>query len=881
MAVKITVHRGTNQIGGSIVEIATDTAYLFIDFGTELSREKGRPTDAEMILMMKERVRKAADDGKQVAIFFTHIHGDHIGLLDKLPINDEFNRPVKLAMGANAKKCYFNIHSTLAEKGEEKEKAKHKKILDILKNGEWLAFENGKEEKIGDIKITPISVDHSAFDSYMFIIETEGKCIVHTGDFRTHGRLGEHFFERLKGHLEGKTPDVLITEGTMLSRKPEVSDNETVIAETEPQLQDKAEKLLDDNKCVFAVCSSTNVESLASFYNAMITANEGKDEYQNRKFYVNSYVRKQLKTFNEVDSIPELKFDMSIVENIPPLSNDDKDPEKEKKIQETVDRMKEKGFVMLITNPHDYYRDSVVKRFISEGANPLLIYSMWSGYLEEPYSEDKDKKAYNELWKMFDSSRRKKLHTSGHAYPDIIKKMIDTVNPTKAIIPIHTEKMKQFKDLLEKNDSRLKLLSDGWSYNLDSGKTEKRKEKTLQEIADMAAGELTENTGWEERYGGYYKCITESEKYVRAVCKCFCSKSNTSSEYDPLNLYPLTKYTSVGRVRDTNVTEGGYGIVKIDLRIWGISVAEITVKIEKNKGLEKEKKITDRTEIKNNSTVKFRKSAVDKVLELLPDRKDKDKLKELVKVTEKGEKPDIETHIIFTKKGDKYVSESYPLTSGVFKSFKELLNDKRPSKIEEHPVETELLRMLNDPKDWHQNLKLCKLADQFYQLCTPLSASEAKSDILYYSKDELDRDRKGGGIDILARAKGKLCVIELKDTYDKNEPPEKAIKQAIAYAAFIIRLIRSKKANGEKWCKLFGIEPPGSGELTVNALIAMPYPDENKGSASLDEEIDKSFIKESPVKLGEDLIQLHYMYFKKETFENPNVDDGFCFSDFI
>lgn len=589
MAVKITIHRGTNQIGGSIVEIATDTAYLFIDFGMELSREKGRPTDAEMTIMMREKVRKAANEGKQIAIFFSHIHGDHIGLLDKLPIKDVLNGTIKLAMGAYAKECYRNIHQTLKDMPENKEK--HERILKILDKGNWLepekkdknrpekGFKNRDRIIVSkDITVTPISVDHSAFDSYMFIIEADGKCIVHTGDFRTHGRKGENFFDEKEGlpavikDLEHK-PDVLIIEGTMLSRKSEVSDNETVIAENERTLEDEAEKLLseEENNCTFIVCSSTNVESLASFHNAVKTN-------PNRKLYVNSYVKKQLKTYNKADIISELKFDMSIVEDIPSFSNEEDNAEKEK-----IAQMKNTGFVMLITNPHDYYRDSVVKRFISEGANPLLIYSMWSGYLEEPYSEDKDKKAYNELWKMFDSSRRKKLHTSGHAYPDIIKKMIDTVNPTKSIIPIHTEKRKQFKNLLEKNDSRLKLLSDGWSYDLDSGETERRKEKTFQEIANMATVELTKNIGWEERYGGYYGCIKESKDYVKEVCQCFCSKPDLSSEYDPLNLYPLTKYTSVGRVRDTNVTADGYGIVRIDLRIWGISVAEITVKNEKTK----------------------------------------------------------------------------------------------------------------------------------------------------------------------------------------------------------------------------------------------------------------------------------------------------------
>ena len=40
---------------------------------------------------------------------------------------------------------------------------------------------------IGDIRIRPLVIDHSAADSYMFVIEAEGKHVLYTGDFRMHG----------------------------------------------------------------------------------------------------------------------------------------------------------------------------------------------------------------------------------------------------------------------------------------------------------------------------------------------------------------------------------------------------------------------------------------------------------------------------------------------------------------------------------------------------------------------------------------------------------------------------------------------------------------------------------------------------------------------
>lgn len=69
--------------------------------------------------------------------------------------------------------------------------------------------------EINNIKVTPYRVDHSSYNSCMFVIECEDKKILHTGDFRLHGRKKEETLNNLK--RIGKV-DILITEGTSLSR---------------------------------------------------------------------------------------------------------------------------------------------------------------------------------------------------------------------------------------------------------------------------------------------------------------------------------------------------------------------------------------------------------------------------------------------------------------------------------------------------------------------------------------------------------------------------------------------------------------------------------------------------------------------------------------
>ena len=64
--------------------------------------------------------------------------------------------------------------------------------------------------------------------------------------------------------------------------------------------------------------------------------------------------------------------------------------------------------------------------------NPLILYSMWEGYLEKKEIKD-----------FIDDFEVQTLHTSGHADVDSLKLIVDATNP-KTIIPIHTTMPQQF-----------------------------------------------------------------------------------------------------------------------------------------------------------------------------------------------------------------------------------------------------------------------------------------------------------------------------------------------------------------------------------------------------------------------------------------------------
>lgn len=125
--------------------------------------------------------------------------------------------------------------------------------------------------------------------------------------------------------------------------------------------------------------------------------------------------------------------------------------------------------------------------------------------------------------------------------------------------------------------------------------------------------------------------------------------------------------------------------------------------------------------------------------------------------------------------------------------------DRKYPKSEEHRVENCLLREFNKKvriKKVLCNIQPIKLYGLFFQMPTPLKASTHHPEY----------QRKGGGIDILARIKpvkgnSRICVMEVKDENKQAESQAIAMSQAVTYAVFIAYLLRSK--SGQHWWDFF------------------------------------------------------------------------------
>ena len=365
---KITIHRGTHQIGGSAIEISTKSTRIILDFGNELSLDE-KYTSINLDI---NGVTRGIPDCDGIVI--SHYHMDHLGqLTSALP-------EIPLYMGELSKE--IAIISV-----EYKDKDLYLRLLGAN------TFRGGEAFTIGNIHIRPLVIDHSAADSYMFVIEAEGKRVLYTGDFRMHG-LRHHILEKLVNTYIGEV-DVLITEGTSLSRDADECISEAAVLED-------ISSYIQDGKYVFVMCSSTNIDRIMGIWQNMPT---------DKVLICDAYQKKILDTvINNVyyESSLYRRHDSPLVLNKGPYPK----------------YYMDHGFVSLVRGTE--YFISHIKEFPKDDVR--IIYSMWTGYIEE-----------NLLLKnLLNTYPFYICHASGHVSKDDLVQLIELVDPD-IVIPVHTD----------------------------------------------------------------------------------------------------------------------------------------------------------------------------------------------------------------------------------------------------------------------------------------------------------------------------------------------------------------------------------------------------------------------------------------------------------
>ena len=386
----ITIHRGAEQVGGNCIELRSGNTKIMVDAGLPLDYEL--LTDKSTLWEDAACWMKAVD-----AIFITHAHADHFGLLTQL------DSEIPIFMSKETK---ILIENNLFNRVNLE---KHRVIVIPIR----------QKIRFKDFEITAYHVDHSAFGACAFLFEAEGKSILYSGDIRLHGPKGKLY------KLLPRNPDYLILEGTN-------AENE-IDCLKESELTTSFIDEFKISPCTLHTvwCSSQNIDRIVPLYKAC--KRTGKqlivDPYTaivlNAVSKLNSNIPNPT-TFNDV----KIFFPRKLTTLLRRLCSDD--------FIKQMNPLKNKvSYKEITANPSGYVM--IVKNSVCDFLENLSTYqfpmkftiSIWNGYRDDVKNSNIRKFVENH-YQITDE-----IHTSGHANLQGLRVLKNYLSPKK-LIPVHT-----------------------------------------------------------------------------------------------------------------------------------------------------------------------------------------------------------------------------------------------------------------------------------------------------------------------------------------------------------------------------------------------------------------------------------------------------------
>ena len=401
---KIRIHRGAKEIGGTCIEVEAQEKRVVLDVGLPLDA----PDEEHDHLLPQVSGFREPDDGL-LGVVISHPHLDHYGLARK--IRPEI--PIYIGEAANN---ILKAASPYVPNGH------------AFANPRFIADRTPVE--IGPFRITPYLVDHSAFDAYALLVEADGKRAYYSGDFRTHGRKAK-LVEAVIKHPP-KDIDVLLMEGTTIGRTgtSEGFSTETDLEREFVQAFRETKGLhfvwasaqnIDRMVTIFRAAKQTGRILIVDLYAALVLEATGRDSipqsYWNEVgLYIPQGQRVFIKTNRLFDDLKRHKMNRVFPEDLESLS---------------------KRAVMLFrrTMMCDHGVQSVL-----DGAG--LTYSMWDGYLKRESTQEVTKwlKDRGIPWKI--------IHTSGHASVADLQCFAAALAP-RQLVPIHSFETSRFAEFFD------------------------------------------------------------------------------------------------------------------------------------------------------------------------------------------------------------------------------------------------------------------------------------------------------------------------------------------------------------------------------------------------------------------------------------------------
>jgi ribonuclease J len=416
--VRVCIHRGTREIGGTCVEIEAQGQRLVLDIGL--------PLNLNLREVQLPPVKGFAEyDPTLLGVVISHPHQDHYGLAGKLP------KKVRILIGTAAESIL---------------KAALPFFPGAVTFQNVMHLDDREQVELGPFKLTPYSVDHSAYDSYSVLVEADGKRLFYSGDFRAHGRTGYRFRKMLR--TPPQDVDVLLLEGTL------VGQDDKRACKTEDELVPQMVQTIKATEgLVLACCSGQNIDRLVTIFKAARRAG--------RQLIIDGYTAYILKATGN-RAIPQSDWG-GIQIFWPNYLREKMDRKGQSNLVDDLagHRISAERIAEAPCRAVMLFRTSMMQDLEQYPASLIgasLIYSLWPGYLE------KDDARPFLAWLKKHCIPRDYCHTSGHATVKDLQALVAAIKPS-VIIPIHTSAPGRYKDLFDKVMS----VNDGawWNVQLE------------------------------------------------------------------------------------------------------------------------------------------------------------------------------------------------------------------------------------------------------------------------------------------------------------------------------------------------------------------------------------------------------------------------------
>lgn len=397
---RVRIHRGTREIGGTCVELEHDGARLLLDLGLPLDAD---PDDTNR----HPAIDGLVGGGDLLALVLSHGHRDHVGLAHLA------GPDLPVAMGAATLRIL---------------RAAAAFVPDSYVPTTTVTFAEGRTLTFGPFTVTPILVDHSAYDAYALLVEASGQRLLYSGDLRAHGRKGTLFERLVRDPPRGI--DTLLLEGSSLGR---LDDDRTFPSEAE--IEDRFVDLFNDtNGLALVAASAQNIDRVVSLYRAckrtgrtlvidlypaeVLAATDNpripQSDWPGVAVFVPHHQRVRVKRTGRFDLIE----------------------------RHGANRIYPEQLAALAPRATLLFRHSLLPDLDRAGclAGARAIWSQWAGYLDQPRGQAL----------AADLAARgiplTHAHTSGHASIPDLKRMAAAIAP-RQLVPVHTFMPERFPAL--------------------------------------------------------------------------------------------------------------------------------------------------------------------------------------------------------------------------------------------------------------------------------------------------------------------------------------------------------------------------------------------------------------------------------------------------